>query len=238
VGKPRGYSSRGVLRLGALLALLGLQSFIGPAQIVSHGGERRHAIALTFDAGADRGYALQILRTLERNHVRATFGMTGKWAQASGDLVRRMSRDGDQIVNHTYDHQSFTGLSTRTAPLTAAQRTWEIMQADRIIRSITGHSPRPFFRPPYGDYDTATLSLLSRLGYRYMVMWTVDSLGWAHLPASAILQRCETDVQPGAIFLMHVGSQSQDAFALQPFIAYVKLRGYSFVSVAQLLETS
>ena len=50
----------------------------------------------------------------ERSGIRATFGMTGKWAQANPDLVRRMAADGDQLMNHTWDHRSFTGLSTRT----------------------------------------------------------------------------------------------------------------------------
>src|SRR4051794_40648455 len=95
--------------LGALLAVSALLS---PATIMSQGTTRQHVIALTFDAGADRGYAPQILRTLEKNHVQASFGMTGRWAKLNPDLVRRMAHDGDMFINHTYDHRSFTGLTT------------------------------------------------------------------------------------------------------------------------------
>ncbi|MBV9279154.1 MAG: polysaccharide deacetylase family protein, partial [Chloroflexi bacterium] len=127
-----------------------IQGGAAPAQIVSQGSGRGKVIALTFDAGADTGFAAQILQTLERDHVTATFGMTGRWARANLPLLRRMARDRDQIINHTYDHRSFTGLSTRTAPLSAAQRAWEINQTDRLVRSVTGHTTRPYFRPPYG----------------------------------------------------------------------------------------
>src|SRR5579875_3647702 len=171
------------------------------ATIVSQGSGAHRVVALTFDAGADRGYAPRILSTLERNHIHASFGMTGLWAQTSPGLVRRMVRDHDVLINHTYDHRSFTGYSTNTPPLTVGERTWEITKAAQIIHRITGRSPRPYFRPPYGDYDAATLTLIRRLGYRYMVMWTIDSLGWDHLPKAGIIHRCLSLVHPGAIIL-------------------------------------
>jgi peptidoglycan/xylan/chitin deacetylase (PgdA/CDA1 family) len=222
------------VRAAAILILL---SWIYPAagaHVLSQGSPRLKDVALTFDAGSDRGYAPVILRILEQNHIRASFGMTGRWALANPDLVRRIARDRDQLINHTYDHRSFTGFSTRTAPLTLSQRSWEINQADRITRALTHQSTRPFFRPPYGDYDAATISLVGRLGYRYVVMWTLDSLGWEHLPESAILQRCSVQTAPGTILLMHVGSQSRDALALQPLIQQLRRHGYAFVTVAQM----
>jgi peptidoglycan-N-acetylglucosamine deacetylase len=223
------------VRAAAFLILLsGALPAAGP-QVVSQGSPRYKDVALTFDAGADRGYAPAILRILEQNRIRAAFGMTGTWALANADLVRRIAHDHDQLINHTYDHRSFTGFSTRMAPLTLAQRSWEITQADRIIHALTRQSTRPFFRPPYGDYDAATLSLLGRLGYRYMVMWTLDSLGWEHLPESAILQRCLVHMTPGTILLMHVGSQSQDALALGPLIQQLRHHGYKFATVAQMV---
>jgi peptidoglycan/xylan/chitin deacetylase (PgdA/CDA1 family) len=212
--------------------------FLAPApqaRIVSAGSTQQHVVALTFDAGADRGYAPHILATLEKNRIRATFGMTGLWAVRNPDLVRRMARDHDVFINHTYDHRSFTGLSTHAAPLSLQQRTWEIEQADRQIVRLTGHSARPYFRPPYGDYDSATLALVRTLGYRYSIMWTVDSGGWQGISVPAIVQRCLSGARPGAILLMHVGIQSQDGIALQSVITDLKRQGYRFVTIPQLL---
>ena len=163
--------------------------------------------------------------------------MTGRWASANPDLIRRMSRDGGTFINHTYDHRSFTGLSATPAVLTRAGRAWEITSTESIIHRLTGRTTKPYFRPPYGDYDAATLTLVRQLGYRYTVMWTVDSLGWTHLAASAILQRCSARLAPGAIFLMHVGIQSQDALALPAFLAVLRRRGFRPVTLPQLLAS-
>ncbi len=220
-----------------LLTALFIYSSASPAHLITAGRAAGNRITLTFDAGADRGYAGQILQTLERNHVRATFGMTGRWAVANPDLVRRMARDGDTFINHTYDHRSFTGLSDRTNGLDAAQRTSEITRTEQVIRRLTGRSTKPFFRPPFGDYDSATLQLVSRMGYPDVVMWTVDSLGWERVSTSAIVQRCATLVSPGAIVLMHVGIQSNDAHALQALITMWKHKQYRFVTIPQLLGT-
>jgi len=207
-----------------------------PSRLIYSGSSQRAWVALTFDAGADRGYAATILSVLERTHVRATFGMTGRWAEQNRDLVRRMARDGDTFINHTYDHRSFTGLSTRLAPLTAAQRQWEVEHADAVVRSITGTSMKPFFRPPYGDIDAATLTLVRRLGYPDTVMWTIDSLGWRGATPAEIDQRCLSLARPGAILLMHVGIQSQDGIALPSVISQLRGRHYHLVTVPQLLR--
>src|ERR1051325_9661088 len=93
-------------------------------------------VALTFDAGADRGYAEDILDTLTDEQVPATFGMTGRWAESNPELVQRMAADGHMIINHTYDHRSFTGISDHLRGLSAEQRRDELLEADAIIAPL------------------------------------------------------------------------------------------------------
>ena len=225
------------MKLVLIAALISAASSSSP-HLITAGSPTGNRISLTFDAGADRGYAAQILQTLERNHVQATFGMTGRWAVANPDLVRRMARDGDTFINHTYDHRSFTGFSDRGGGLNAAERAAELVRTESAIHRLTGRSTKPYFRPPFGDYDTAALRLVARLGYPDVVMWTVDSLGWERIATAAIVQRCSALVRPGAIVLMHVGSQSNDAPALQTLITRWKSKRYRLVTVPQLLAVS
>lgn len=226
------------MRLIASLLFAALPLGASPSTLLWQAPTTSRVIALTFDAGADRGYAGRILSTLEKNHVRASFGMTGRWAEANKDLVRRMARDGDVLMNHTFDHRSFTGYSSNAAPLTTAQRTWEISATESAVHRITGKSTRPFFRPPFGDYDQATLTLARRLGYRYTVMWTIDTLGWDHATPAQILSRCLSGARPGAIVVMHVGIQSQDAIALPQVISGLRARHYRLVTIAQAVGGS
>src|SRR5205085_3943981 len=112
-------------------------------------------VALTFDAGSDVGFAGPILDTLAAAGVTATFGLTGRWAEANPDLVRRVVSAGHQLVNHTYEHRSFTGVSAQPAVTTAAARQAELERTDAVLAGISGSTTRPWFRPPYGDYDSS-----------------------------------------------------------------------------------
>ena len=137
-----------------------------PASVVTRGDPDRRIVALTFDAGSDTGFTAQILDVLARSSVPATFGITGKWAEANPDLVRRIAGAGHVLMNHTYDHRSFTGVSARPALLSAAERRADVERTEEIIRGLTGRTTRPWFRPPYGDYDASVNAVVGALGYR------------------------------------------------------------------------
>ncbi len=190
-------------------------------------------VALTFDCGADRGFAEDILDTLAAYDIRATFGMTGAWAQANPDLVARMLEDGHRLINHSATHPSFTGYSTSSQPLGPERRAEEIRAAEQAVALVSGREDtlRPYFRPPYGDYDDALLDQLPGLGYDTLLLWSVDTLGWRGLPPEAIVQRVLDHAQPGAIVLLHVGAQSTDAAALPALIEALTAEGYRFVTV-------
>ena len=192
-------------------------------------------VALTFDAGSDVGFTAQILDVLDRSGVAATFGITGRWAESNADLVRRIAASGHLLMNHTYEHRSFTGVSARPPIAGDAERRADVERTDEILRNLTGRSTRPWFRPPYGDYDASVNATVGALGYRYNVLWTVDSLGWQGLSSAAITTRCLDRTVPGAIFLFHVGAASQDAAALPGIVAGLRQRGYELGTVADVI---
>ncbi|MBI5289817.1 MAG: polysaccharide deacetylase family protein [Chloroflexi bacterium] len=205
------------------------------ARVVYRGDPSRRAVALTFDAGSDAGYTADILRILRDNNVRATFGVTGVWAEQNRDLLFAVAADGHPIINHTYDHRSFTGVSTGDPPLTPDERALELSRAEVTVYRYTSRSTKPYFRPPYGDIDAGVLRDAAASGYGTVVMWTVDTLGWNGATAAQILQRSRGLAEPGAIYVMHVGSDSQDAAALQPLIDALRADNYTFETIDELL---
>jgi peptidoglycan/xylan/chitin deacetylase (PgdA/CDA1 family) len=206
------------------------------ALVIDRGITSRRAVALTFDAGADRGYAELILNVLRDYGVRASFGMTGLWAQQNPDLVQRMAAEGHRFINHTWDHGSFTGLSPRTRPQTREQRWSQLDRTDAILVELTGQSSRPFFRSPYGDVDASVQRDIAPRGYAYNVLWTVDSGGWRGLPARSIIDICLRGARPGAIYVMHVGASAQDGPALSAIIEGLAAAGYDFETIEEILQ--
>ncbi|MCC7390627.1 MAG: polysaccharide deacetylase family protein [Phycisphaerales bacterium] len=192
-------------------------------------------IALTFDAGSDVGYSHDILDTLAANHIRATFGMTGEWAQANPKFVQRIAREGHTFINHSWSHRSFTGASTGADPLTAEERASELAQTEAHILTLTGVSTKPLFRPPYGDTDDSVARDVAANGYAYQVMWSIDTRGWAGASIEEIVERVREGASDGGIIVMHVGSASEDGPALQAVIDALRAEGYGFATVQGLL---
>lgn len=208
----------------------------GAAKAVFRGPTNRKFIALTFDAGADVGYTTLILDTLRAKGVHASFGMTGAWAQAHPDLVRRMAAEGHDFINHTYNHDSFTGVSTGRRAMPFEDRASQIERTEEIVRALTGKAMRPYFRPPYGDYDASVNADIARLGFTQNVLWTIDSTGWRGVAAGTIVDRCLSNAVPGAIIVFHVGSQSLDGPALAPIVDGLRQQGYALGTIRELLE--
>jgi peptidoglycan/xylan/chitin deacetylase (PgdA/CDA1 family) len=202
-----------------------------PARLIWRGNPDRREVALTFDAGSDRGFAPQILDYLAAQGLRATFGMTGRWAEANPDLVRRMFVEGHVLMNHTYDHPHMETLTT-------AQRLSQLSRAESSVAVTTGSTStmRPWFRPPYGAYSGQVLVDVASVGYDYSVMWTVDSLGWQGLAPASVTRRCLDRAVPGAIYLLHVGAQSTDWAALPAIVDGLREEWYGFVTVPEVIR--
>jgi len=189
----------------------------------------RRVVALTFDAGSDTGHAARILDLLADRGVHATFGLTGAWVRANPELARRVVREGHLVVNHTDRHLSFTGSSTGKPPLTRTQRWQALADAEATIRSTTGASTKPWFRPPYGDRDAGVDRDVAAAGYRYELMWTVDTLGWKGVAKEEVVDRVVSRLEPGMVVLMHVGQASTDADALVTLLDRLERADYSLV---------
>jgi peptidoglycan/xylan/chitin deacetylase (PgdA/CDA1 family) len=190
---------------------------------------RQHVVALTFDGGGNADGAKRILATLRREHVPATFFLTGQFVRTYPAIARAIGRRF-LVANHTVDHPHLTAMSN-------AAVTREIVRANVQIRRATGRDTRPLFRFPYGDRDARTIAICNGLGY-VSVRWTVDTWGWmgrARQSVRGAIRRVEDDLVPGEIVLMHVGSARDrstiDTSALPAIIRLVRGRGYRFVKL-------
>lgn len=194
-------------------------------------------VALTFDAGADTGYAADILDLLAAEGIKASFGMTGQWAEANPELVRRIVDEGHMLFNHTWDHDSLTGANTDGVSQTAEEVARQLDDTDAVVRNLTGYDMKPYFRPPYGDYDQTSLAYLADNGYTVTVWWTCDSFGWKGWTADQINDYCTQNLKNHEIILLHVGAGAAGDYASLPgMIASFREQGYAFVTVEEMVQ--
>ena len=141
-----------------------------PSVLISNGSLKQKEIAFTFDAGSD-AVGIRILDILKKHHVKATFFLTGKWAEKFPSYARRIVNEGHEIGNHTYSHPDAVTISSSNLKL-------EMSQAEQAIKTASGKSPRPYFRFPYGSYDTSSLKIVGETGYPYSIQWSLDTIDW------------------------------------------------------------
>ena len=187
------------------------------------------AIALTFDDGPHPKYTAQILDILKEYGVKATFFVIGKNAELCKDVVKRCAEEGHEIGNHTYTHATADACSYETLKE-------EIGKTERIITSLTGRTPY-LFRPPTGLCNQNTVALSKELGFKTIV-WNVDTRDWAHTRTERIISSVLGNVKSGSIILMHdyIDPPSYTPEALRVIIPELIARGYTFVTVSELLE--
>jgi peptidoglycan/xylan/chitin deacetylase (PgdA/CDA1 family) len=200
--------------------------------VISHGTPNTKVVSLTFDSDhGSAGNATSYLDTLQRYGIHATFFLTGAFAQANPGIVQRMVSAGHDVGNHTVDHADLAN-PVRTDTFICN----ELAGASSALVSVSGRSPRPYFRPPYGSYNAQVVSLAGDLGYE-TIMWSIDPRDWdSATSVQDILNRVlnSPNLGSGAIILMHVNSVNEPV-ALPQVISGLASRGYTIVPLSQLI---
>lgn len=197
-------------------------------------GPRNKVVALTFDDVPDPRFTPQLLSVLKQYNVKATFFVVGSRAKKHPALVKRMIREGHAIGNHSYNHPQFVKLEMKEF------RT-QIIETENIIQALAGYKPR-LIRPPYGDISEQQLKWAKNHGYK-LVNWNVDSLDWKGLSKTQVRNNILSHAGKGAIILQHGGGGPSSNLrgtiqALPEVINILRKRGYTFVTVPQLLQVS
>ena len=186
----------------------------------------RREIALTFDDGPAPDTP-RFLDLLEREHAPATFFMIGRQVPGNGALIKRMLRDGDMVGNHSLTHANLAGGGLQAA--------FELDRTQANIRDASGFTPC-LFRPPYGAVSGV---LVGEAGERGLVttLWNDDTRDWARPGVAAIHATALGEATPGGIVIMHDGGgdRSETLAALPAIIHDLRARGYTLVTVTQLL---
>lgn len=188
-------------------------------------------VALTFDAHFKSDHIISILEKLSQYDLKATFFLTGYWAERSPAYVRKIIAEGHEIGNHTFSHSRLTQLSE-------SEILEELRKAEEAIESaMDGHiAVQPFVRYPYGDRNEEIVRVLLENGY-IPTYWGLDSLdSRAGATASFVRGRVLEKTEPGDIILMHAGSP-QTAEVLEEIINGLSDRLLIPGSLSELLES-
>ena len=131
-------------------------------------------VLFTYDDGPGTA-TLQLVSNLKAEHIKyAVFFMIGEKVAANPRIVRAVVRAGYAVEVHTWDHQSLTGASTHTAPLTPSEVKLEFTKTINAL--VAAGAPRPtMWRPPYGDVNGEDVLIAKSLGLRLVMPWSENN---------------------------------------------------------------
>lgn len=192
-------------------------------------------IAFTFDDGPSSEYTASVLDILAENDAKATFFVIGENVEEYPNLVKREYDEGHQVCTHTYDHADPVG-GTDIGLMDAAGQIDEVVHGMQTITDVTGVEASLVTRMPGGNLsEDMVMNLYPYLEYE--IGWNVDTVDWTLPGAEAIYQEM-ISVEPGDILLCHDGGgdRSQTVEALRRAVPYLKSKGFTFVTMDEILK--
>jgi peptidoglycan/xylan/chitin deacetylase (PgdA/CDA1 family) len=179
-------------------------------------------VALTFDDGPSE-FTAGILDELDRRGALATFFAMGEKAAPYREILTRMTAEGHEVGNHTWNHPHLPTLLP-------AQITAQIADSSRALADASGQ-PMRMFRPPYGEFNPSVLQAAGLPA----ILWDVDTLDWQGPADDVLLSRAVDQPGPGSIVLMH-DLQPGTARNAGAIIDGLLDRGFTLVTVEQLFD--
>ena len=129
-------------------------------------------VTFTFDDGPDQ-LTLALASELKAEHVPAIFFEIGEKVALNPGITRELARQGFVIGDHTYTHESLTGVTTKTAPLTASEVRTELARTINAI--VAAGAPWPtLWRPPYSDVSKPDQQVGDSLGMKLVLSSSID----------------------------------------------------------------
>ncbi len=196
------------------------------------GNRERSEIAITFDDGPCPGSTELILYWADYYGIKLTFFMTGENARRNSRLVREILRKSHEIGVHTNTHPLMSGLAYEAQEGEIRSCLVELASCGNVLPKI--------FRPPYGNWNEATLEAADESGLA-TILWDVSSDDWqASATPQKITENLLAACRNGSLLLLHDGDEDGNArpatLEAVPLIFATLAKSYKTVTVSELLE--
>lgn len=184
-------------------------------------------VALTFDDGPRGKVTEDILATLNRYQVKATFFLVGRQIKKYPVLTQQLWQSGHQLANHSFQHLAMDDEDWQ-------RYGWELSDTDALIRQ-SGYQGEIHFRAPMGKKRLLLPLQLAWRGQAH-ILWDVNPHDYQGTTPDIMVQTVLNKVKPGSIVLLH--DRDNTLAALPGMIEGLKAKGYRLVTVDQLMAAA
>jgi peptidoglycan/xylan/chitin deacetylase (PgdA/CDA1 family) len=203
------------------------------AVVLLHGPRDKKLIALTFDACSTRNpshYDSAVTRVLVDTKTPATLFLGGKWMEEESEQTKSLARiPFFELANHTFLHPHLPAVSDDRI-------RQELSRTQKVLYSLTGKQPT-LFRPPYGEADERVTHIAASMGLRTIQFDLASGDPDSSISKRRLIEYVSSMAKNGSIIVMHINRRGRHtAEALPEIISRLRKRGFTFVTVSELLS--
>ena len=194
------------------------------SRVVDIGEAKNDAVSLMFmvDENTDNSLLAETMQVLSDNDIRATFFITGKFAENHKDVVLSLTDYGHEIGVSGYEAVS-------PANLDYGENMAALEKATTVIRNITGSAVH-LYSPPFGVLEEDIYKAVNESELKY-ILAGVDSLDWDDVSTEAIISTVLTKVEKGSLISFHATEMTNRG--LQTIINEIKGLKLKFLPVGE-----
>ena len=194
------------------------------------GDTSKKVIYLTFDCGYEAGYTENILDTLKKHNVKATFFVVGNYLKSEPEIIKRMNNEGHIVGNHTYSHPDMAKIKDE------AKFLEELKKVEDEYKQITGKEMKKYYRPPQGKFSEENLKMANKAGYKTF-FWSLAYVDWykdKQPSKEEAFSKLIPRIHNGSIVLLHNTSET-NANILDELLTKWEEMGYTFKNLEEIL---
>ncbi len=196
-----------------------------PPEPIYRGNPEKPMVSFLINVAWGNEYIPEMLETLKKHNVKATFFLEGRWVKENPDLAKMIVDAGHEVGNHSYTHPNL-----KTMPSSSVRE--QLIKTNDVIEATTGKKPT-LFAPPSGNYRDEVVKIAAEQGMK-TIMWSVDTIDWQKPTPQVLIQRVLGKVHPGALILMHPTESTSRS--LETLILSIKEKEYIIHNVSTLLS--
>ncbi len=188
-------------------------------------------VALTFDLSSGDIQIEPLLKILKKQNVRATFFISGQWANAHKEMVKDLKKNGFEIEsNGQSEEQTYPSLK-------AEDIHSDLVRANQMIKNAGGGTPH-FVRPPKGKANEMALQETKKVGQQ-MVLWDVDPQDYTNPGYESIVSYVLENTEKGSIIRLNAtDTANQTVRALPLILKGLEEKGLTIVPLSTLITDS
>lgn len=193
---------------------------------LTKGNKNEDNIALTFNISWGEEKVYDILKVLNKHKVRATFFVSGEWAERHPQIIEEISEEGHEIGMLGYRYKNYLEFDLE-------QIRKDISYAKEVFHKL-GYDDIKYMRSPSGDFNEEMNDLVESLEME-IIHWSINPRDWENPGVEEISSFVIEEASGGDIVLLHASdSAKQTAKALEKVLPKLKKEKYSFVTISEL----